>query len=51
VDVIDVISKYNYIIAVPVGDVKIYNDFDGEYTTNSKRYKKEEQVKFRLIVP
>ncbi|BFI75887.1 hypothetical protein YN1HA_19850 [Sulfurisphaera ohwakuensis] len=43
-------SYHNSIIAVPVGDVKIYNEYDGEYTTNSKRKEEDEQVKFRLIV-
>jgi len=33
VDVLNFISQFNYIIAVPVGDVKVYEDFDGEYTT------------------
>lgn len=50
VEVIKFISQFNYIIGVPVGDVKIYEEFDGEYVTNSKRHSKDEQVKFRLIV-
>ena len=27
------ISQFKYIIAVPVGDVKVYEEFDGDYTT------------------
>ncbi|AAK41631.1 ISH3 family transposase [Saccharolobus solfataricus] len=50
VEVLKFISQFKFVIGVPVGDVKIYEEFDGEYTTNSKRYKKEEQVKFRLLV-
>ncbi|AAK42895.1 Third ORF in transposon ISC1225 [Saccharolobus solfataricus P2] len=50
VEVIKFISQFNYIIGVPVDDVKIYEEFDGEYVTNSKRHSKDEQVKFRLIV-
>ncbi|QXJ30921.1 hypothetical protein J5U22_00500 [Saccharolobus shibatae] len=50
VDVLNFISQFNYIIGVPVGDVKVYEEFDGEYMTNSKRHKKDEQVKFRLLV-
>ncbi|AAK42282.1 Third ORF in transposon ISC1225 [Saccharolobus solfataricus P2] len=50
VEVIKFISQFNYIIGVPVSDVKIYEEFDGEYVTNSKRRSKGEQVKFRLIV-
>ncbi|WP_016729752.1 ISH3 family transposase [Saccharolobus islandicus] len=50
VEVIKFVSQFNYIIGVPVGDVKIYEEFDGEHVTNSKRRSKDEQVKFRLIV-
>ncbi|QXJ28677.1 hypothetical protein J5U23_01546 [Saccharolobus shibatae B12] len=50
VDVLNFISQFNYIIGVPVGDVKVYEEFDGEYMTNSKRHRRDEQVKFRLIV-
>jgi len=50
VDVINFISHFNYIVAVPVGDVKVYEEFDGDYMTNSKRHRKDEQVKFRLLV-
>ena len=50
VDVLNFISQFNYIIGVPVGDVKVYEEFDGGYMTNSKRHKKDEQVKFRLLV-
>uniref|UniRef100_UPI000AAEDAE9 hypothetical protein n=1 Tax=Saccharolobus islandicus TaxID=43080 RepID=UPI000AAEDAE9 len=34
VDVLNFISQFKYIIAVPVGDVKVYEEFDGDYTTN-----------------
>jgi IS4 transposase len=50
IDVLNFISQFKYIIAVPVGDVKVYEEFDGDYKTNSKRHKKDEQVKFRLLV-
>jgi len=35
VDVLNFISQFNYIIAVPIGDVKD-EEFDGDYKTNSK---------------
>jgi len=35
VDVLNFISQFNYIVAVPVGDVKD-EEFDGDYKTNSK---------------
>ena len=50
IDVLNFISQFKYIIAVPVGDVKVYEEFDGEYETNSKRHRRDEQVKFRLLV-
>ena len=50
IDVLNFISQFNYIIAVPIGDVKVYEEFDGYYKTNSKRHRKDEQVKFRLLV-
>jgi IS4 transposase len=50
VDVLNFISQFNYIVAVPVGDVKVFEDFDGDYMTNSKRHRRDEQVKFRLLV-
>ncbi|WP_432517930.1 DUF4322 domain-containing protein [Saccharolobus islandicus] len=50
VDVLNFISQFKYIIGVPVGDVKVYEEFDGEYMTNSKRHRRDEQVKFRLSV-
>jgi len=50
VDVLNSISQFNYIIAVPVGDVKVFEEFDGDYKTNSKRHRRDEQVKFRLLV-
>jgi len=50
VDVLNFISQFKYIVAVPVGDVKVYEEFDGDYTTNSKRHRRDEQVKFRLLV-
>ena len=43
------ISQFKYVIGVPVGDVKD-EEFDGDYKTNSKRHKRDEQVKFRLLV-
>ncbi|AWR98588.1 ISH3 family transposase [Metallosphaera hakonensis JCM 8857 = DSM 7519] len=49
VEVLRFISQFKYVMGVPVGDVKIYEEFDGEYATN-KRRKKEEQVNFRLLV-
>jgi putative transposase len=30
--------------------VKVYEEFDGGYMKKTKRYKKDEQVKFRLLV-
>ena len=50
VDVLNFVSQFKYVIAVPVGDVKVYEEFDGEYKTNSKRHRKDEQVEFRLLV-
>jgi putative transposase len=50
VDVLNFVSQFKYIIGVPVGDVKVYREFDGEYETNSKRHRKDEQVEFRLLV-
>jgi hypothetical protein len=50
VDVLNFVSQFKYVIAVPVGDVKVYQEFDGEYETNSKRHRKDEQVEFRLLV-
>ena len=50
IDVLNFISQFKYIIAVPVGDVKVYEEFDGDYKTNSKRHRRDEQVKFRLLV-
>ncbi|ACP44633.1 transposase IS4 family protein [Sulfolobus islandicus Y.G.57.14] len=50
VDVLNFISQFKYIIAVPAGDVKVFEEFDGDYTTNSKRHRRDEQVKFRLLV-
>ncbi|ACP46971.1 partial transposase in ISC1225 [Sulfolobus islandicus Y.G.57.14] len=44
------VAPFKYIIAVPVGDVKVFEEFDGDYTTNSKRHRRDEQVKFRLLV-
>jgi IS4 transposase len=29
VDVLNFISQFNYIVAVPVGDVKVFEEFDG----------------------
>ena len=50
VDVLNFISQFKYVIGVPVGDVKVYQEFDGEYETNSKRHRRDEQVEFRLLV-
>jgi len=50
VDVLNFISQFNYIIAVPIEDVKVYEEYDGDYKTNSKRHRRNEQVKFRLLV-
>ncbi|ACP35191.1 transposase IS4 family protein [Sulfolobus islandicus L.S.2.15] len=50
VDVLNFISQFKYIVAVPAGDVKVFEEFDGDYTTNSKRHGRDEQVKFRLLV-
>ncbi|ACP46782.1 transposase IS4 family protein [Sulfolobus islandicus Y.G.57.14] len=50
VDVLNFISQFRYIIAVPAGDVKVFEEFDGDYKTNSKRHRRDEQVKFRLLV-
>jgi putative transposase len=43
IDVLNFISQFKYVIGVPVGDVKVYQEFDGEYETNSKRHRKDEQ--------
>jgi len=50
VDVLNFISQFKYIVAVPAGDVKVYEEFDGDYKSNSKRHRRDEQVKFRLLV-
>jgi len=50
VDELNFISQFNYIVAVPIGDVKVFEEFDGDYKTNSKRHRRDEQVKFRLLV-
>ena len=50
VDVLNFISQFKYIVAVPVGDVKVFEEFDGNYKTNSKRHRRDEQVEFRLLV-
>ena len=50
IDVLNFISQFKYIVAVPAGDVKVFEEFDGDYTTNSKRHSRDEQVKFRLSV-
>jgi IS4 transposase len=50
IDVLNFISQFKYILAVPVGNVKVYEEFDGDYKTNSKRHRRDEQVKFRLLV-
>ncbi|WP_048087682.1 ISH3 family transposase [Metallosphaera yellowstonensis] len=50
IDVLNFVSQFKYVIGVPVGDVKVYQEFDGEYETNSKRHRRDEQVEFRLLV-
>ena len=50
IDVLNFISQFKYIVAVPVGDVKVFEEFDGDYKTNSKRHRRDEQVKSRLLV-
>ena len=30
--------------------MKVFEEFDGDYTTNSKRHRRDEQVEFRLLV-
>ncbi len=37
VDVINSISQFKYIIAVPVGYVKVFEEFDGDYKTNVRK--------------
>ena len=49
VDVLNFVSQFKYVIGVPVGDVKVYQEFDGEYETNSKRHRKDEPVKCCLM--
>ena len=46
------ISRFKFISAVPVGDVKagIHGEFDGRHGTRSKGPAADEQVDFRLIV-
>ena len=44
------ISRFKFILAVPVGDVGIRGEFDGRYRTRSKGPAADEQVDFRLIV-
>ena len=50
VDVINFISQFKYIIAVPVGDVKVYEEFDGDYKTNSKRHRRFFTIS-SLVIP
>ena len=50
VDVLNFISQFKYIVGVSVEDVKVYEVFDGDYKTNSKRHRRDEQVEFRLLV-
>jgi len=50
VGVVRYISRFKFILAVPVGDVGIHGEFDGRYRTRSKRLAADEQVDFRLIV-
>jgi len=52
VDVVRCISRFKFISAVPVGDVKagIHGEFDGRHGTRSKRPAADEQVDFRPIV-
>ena len=48
--VVNFISQFKYIVGVSVEDVKVYEVFDGDYKTNSKRHRRDEQVEFRLLV-
>jgi putative transposase len=50
VEVLRYISQFNYVLAVPVGDVRVYGEYDGEYKTESERHKAEDQAGFRLLV-
>ncbi len=50
IDVLNFVSQFKYVNGVPVGDVKVYQEFDGEHETNSKRHRRDEQVEFRLLV-
>jgi putative transposase len=36
VDVLNFISHFNYIVAVPAWYVKVFEEFDGDYMANSK---------------
>ena len=36
VDVINYLSRFNFIIGVPVGKVGIHRNFDGDYTVDPK---------------
>ncbi|QIW22856.1 DUF4322 domain-containing protein [Sulfolobus sp. S-194] len=47
VDVLKYLSQFKFVVAVPVGDVKVHHDFDGIYRTRSKG---KDRVAFRLIV-
>jgi len=44
------ISRFKFILAVPVGDVGIRGEFDGRHGTRSKGPAADEQVDFRPIV-
>jgi IS4 transposase len=46
VDVINYLSRFNFIIGVPVGKIGIHRNFDGDYTVKSNGKK----ATFRLIV-
>ncbi|BDB99338.1 DUF4322 domain-containing protein [Saccharolobus caldissimus] len=48
-DVLNLLLKYKFVLAVPVGSVHVKEELDKIYTTNSKRHKRDEQVTFRLV--
>jgi len=50
VGVVRYISRFKFILAVPVGEVGIRGEFDGRYRTRSRRLAEGERVDFRLIV-
>jgi len=49
VDVLREVSRYEFMIAVSVGPSRPSREVDEDYTTNSKKHGREEQVGFRLV--